>query len=261
MGLLTIDELAQKSFLKEIDYPAKIEKYKTTVDLYSVAARLWHDNEQIAIYELSKNNINNTKLRFFNCGWLDEYIINGNNNRLLDYGLSHVCYTLLSDNEPLIERYSKLTYTKEKNAELSMNEMIELGESAIWCNTLQLFMANDHNGIERNLNIIETKGLKKLSKKDSGFTDDYEFYKALYDGNKSKMEDILEKLTTPKIHKKRNDSPVLSQYVSLPALGYAKLAWRKGIEVNVESKLLPKELLPIKPLEKYKIPYTFLING
>ncbi|MFC4263902.1 Imm49 family immunity protein [Ferruginibacter yonginensis] len=49
-----------------------------------------------------------------------------------------------------------------------------------------------------------------------------------------------------------------AQYVSFPALGYAKLAWLKGIEVEVKSHLVPKELLPIQPLEKYEIPYDFL---
>ena len=40
--------------------------------------------------------------------------------------------------------------------------------------------------------------------------------------------------------------------------GYTKLAWRKGIEVEVNSPLISKELLPIQPLDKYEIPYDFL---
>jgi len=77
-------------------------------------------------------------------------------------------------------------------------------------------------------------------------------------GDKGKMEEVLEKLTSPVIHKKRNDNNILNQYISLPALGYAKLAWRKGVEVEVRNKLVPKELLPIKPLKNYEIPYEFL---
>ncbi|MDR0814353.1 MAG: immunity 49 family protein, partial [Bacteroidales bacterium] len=99
-----------------------------------------------------------------------------------------------------------------------------------------------------------------LSKKEEGLRDDYEFYKALYANDKARMEEILKKMTSPQFHKKRNDNPILSQYISLPALGYAKLAWRKGIEVEVNSPLIPKELLPIKPLEKYEIPYEFLYS-
>jgi hypothetical protein len=44
--------------------------------------------------------------------------------------------------------------------------------------------------------------------------------------------------------------------ISMPALGYAKIAI--GIEVQVNSKLIPKELLPVEPLEHYDIPYEFL---
>jgi hypothetical protein len=119
-------------------------------------------------------------------------------------------------------------------------------------------MANDNESIERNLNIIETKTLKSLPKKEEGLKDDYEFYKALHNSDKAKMEELLEKFTSPKIHKKRNDNPILNQYISLPALGYAKLAWRKGIEVKINSPLIPVELLPIKPNDTYEIPYFFL---
>ena len=65
---------------------------------------------------------------------------------------------------------------------------------------------------ERNLNIIESKTIKNLPKKEEGLKDDFEFYKALYHGDKTKMEEILEKLISPKIHKKRNDNPVLNKY-------------------------------------------------
>lgn len=44
----------------------------------------------------------------------------------------------------------------------------------------------------------------------------------------------------------------------MPALGYAKLAWILGMEVEIKSKLIPKALLPVLPLEKYEVPYDFL---
>jgi hypothetical protein len=140
-----------------------------------------------------------------------------------------------------------------------MDEMVLDGEGALFCNTIQFFMENNNEGVERNLNIFELKP-KKTYKKSKTLELDYEFYKALYAENKGKIEELLEKMTSPKskFHKKRNDDPVISQYISMPALGYAKLAWRKGIEVEVRSKLIPKELLPIQPNEHYDIPYDFL---
>jgi pyruvate formate-lyase activating enzyme-like uncharacterized protein len=260
MGLLTLKQIAEKSLKKESILPSQILHYKETVKLHNVASTLWYDNVNISIFELSNKNFIEAKKRFFYCGWLDEYCVK-KNSRFLDYGLQHVSYAILSDNEDLIQRYAKLRYQRGVNAELSMDEMVAIGELPIWCNTVQFFMANDTVKIERNLNIIETSTLPKLPKKEEGLKDDYEFYKALYTGDKLRMEEILEKLVSPKIHKKRNDNPILNQYISLPALGYAKLAWRKGIEVEVNSPLVPRELLPVQPLEHYEIPYDFLKEG
>jgi hypothetical protein len=259
MSLLTLEQISKQSLEKEKETSQLVEQYKTTVDLHNVASSLWYDNEKIAVYETNRKNIKQAKQRFFLCGWLDEYCVYKKNNRFLDYGLSHISYAILSDNESLIQRYAKLRYLRGQNAELSMDEMVELGLSAIWCNTIQLFMANDIVGVEKNLNIIEAKTLKGLSKKEEGLKDDYEFYRYLLASNKGKIEEVLEKLVSTKIHKQRNDNPVLNQYISLPALGYAKLAWRKGIEVDVKSSLIPKELLPLRPLDHYEIPYEFLI--
>ena len=258
MALLTLDKLAENCIASELEKPQLVEQYKATVDLHNVASSLWQDNEKISVFNISKNDFAEARRRFYNCGWLDEYCLSVRNNRFFDYGLHHISFAILSDNEALIQRYAKLRYQRGANAELSMDEMVAIGELPIWCNTVQFFMANDNEGVERNLNIIETKTLKRLPKKEEGLKDDYEFYKALHNGDKAKMEEILEKLVSPKIHKKRNDNPILNQYISLPALGYAKLAWRKGIEVDVNSNLIPKELLPIQPLDNYEIPYEFL---
>ncbi len=65
-------------------------------------------------------------------------------------------------------------------------------------------------------------------------------------------------MVSKKIHKARNTDTLLNKYISMPALGYAKLAWYLGVEVEVNSPLIPKDLLPIKPLDNYEIPYDFL---
>jgi hypothetical protein len=44
----------------------------------------------------------------------------------------------------------------------------------------------------------------------------------------------------------------------MPALGYAKLAWQKGLEVEINNPLVPKEPLQVKPLDKYVDSYDFL---
>lgn len=213
-----------------------------------------------------QNDIRLAKKYFFNCALLDEYIIKKFQSRFFDYALPQMNYTILSDNWTFMaEVYSSLNYntfylddkTQEK-IPLSMVDMVSSGESAIWCNTVQMFMANDFEGVERNLNIIKTLTFPRLSKQEELLKIDYEFYKALLTKDKSKCEEVLEELVSPKIHKKRNDSPVLKEYVTQPALGYAKLAWCLGVEVEVNNPLVPKEILPIEPLDSYDVPYDFL---
>lgn len=218
-------------------------------------------NSDLGFYELIEGRLLNSKKYFSIVGNIDIYLVENyykSHSRFLDFDIPRCLLPVLSDNELLIQRYSKLRYQKGVSAEFGMGEMVAIGETAIWCNTVQFFMANDNEGVVRNLNILETITLKKLPKNQQELLLDYEFYKALLASDKAKMEEVLEKLVSNKIHKKRNDNPILNQYISLPALGYAKLAWSKGIEVEVNSPLVPKELLPIKPNESYEIPYDFL---
>lgn len=224
-------------------------------------------NQSYAVFALiEEKDIVKAKKYFFNALILDTYNVNKFQSNFLDYDLPKVTSSLLSDNWNYLENvYSKLRYNSfyiddktNQEISLSMDEMVLQGESAVWCNTVQFFMANDIQGIERNLNIIETLTLPKLPKNQQELKIDYEFYKALLSKDKSKCEELLEQLVSPKIHKKRNDNAVLNKYVSQPALGYAKLAWRQGVKVEVNSPLIPKEILPIEPLDNYEIPYDFL---
>ncbi|MEO9510625.1 MAG: immunity 49 family protein [Flavobacteriaceae bacterium] len=223
----------------------------TLSDLYS----------DLGYYFLIKNDLTKSKISFSTGAYIDMYLTrnyNKSHSRFLEFDIPRGLFPVFTDNKPMIDMYSKLHYQKSENAELSMDEMVLQGESAVWCNTIQFFMANDNEGIERNLNIIETLTLPKLPKNQQELKIDYEFYKALLSKDKSKCEELLEQLVSSKIHKKRNDNAVLSKYVSQPALGYAKLAWRQGLEVEVNSPLIPKEILPIEPLDNYEIPYDFL---
>lgn len=211
---------------------------------------------------LAVDNVNDklfisVKNNFYISSLIEEFGINNFNNRSLDYyGLLEIFSPIFSDNEALIQRFAKLRYDAYGKMP-DMDFEVSRGRSPIWCNTVQFFMENNTEGVERNLNIIELKILNKVSKND-GLIDDYHFYKALLDSDKGKMEEILAKLLSPKIHKKRHEDLMLKQYFSFIGTGLAKLAWRKGIEVEVNSPFVPKELLPIVPNELYDIPYDFL---
>ncbi|ANE52609.1 Imm49 family immunity protein [Flavisolibacter tropicus] len=215
---------------------------------------LWYNHETFALHSLMQGNLAEAKQHFYTCGKLDEYRIRSFNDRIFDYGINHVCYALLSDAHNFLKQYALLRYEKGKNAEAGMNEMITQGFSTIICNTIQLFILNDIKGIERNLNIIEEFTVKR----DPFLALDLRFFQALHESNSQKMSETIEELVSPSVHKKRNTDSVLSNCISIPAIGYLKLAWLKGSEIIPQSSLLPKELLPVDPLPVYKDIYPFL---
>jgi len=241
-------------------------RFNENIITKSWISNLYNNNLVFSIYSFfEKNDIQKVKYHFNICGMLDTFKVKKYNIRILDYAIPQVCTALLSDNLPFLkDKYANLKYYKNKNIEkgelsnYDMDEMVSDGESTIFCHTIQQFIKNDIKTIERNLNIIETITLSKKVQSPELMKLDFEFYKALYEKNKGKCEEILEQFVSPKIHKRRNDDPLLSKYVSQPALGYAKLAWINGVEVDTNSPLIPKELLPIQPNDNYEIPYNFL---
>jgi len=261
--MMTLENLYQEN----IDGQSKLlERLSNRPESISINTylNLWFCQESFAVKKISEKDNIGSKIHFNICGLLDEFLITKFNDRLLDYGIHHICLAILSDNEPFIQRYAKLRYhttyidgRTDQVRPLTMDEMVLKGESAIGCNTIQFFMENNMDGIERNLNLYEVFKTKIL-RMGKTVELDFEFFKALHFEDKTKMEELLEKLVSPKVLKRKFDNPILNKFIALPALGYAKLAWRKGIEVEVNSPLVPKELLPIKPLDNYEIPYDFL---
>lgn len=193
-----------------------------------------------------------TKQSFYLCGRLSEYRVTNFDNSLLNYALNLVFYTFLSDNPHLIKRFTSWTYSK-------MDMMLDIGFhglGALMSNTMQLLVKRDLEGVEHNL-----EKLKKIVEKKSGAWAvlDYQFYKALAEQDKRQAEQLLAEFVSPKNHKARNKHfALVGELVSVPAIGYAKLAWLLGMEVEVNSPYLPKEWLPVQPLAVYDEYYDFL---
>lgn len=89
---------------------------------------------------------------------------------------------------------------------------------------------------------------------------DHRFFLALAHGDITGMQNALACLLTPQaLAKRRNDeSGFTLDLISSYAFIYAKIAWRHGYEVMVESPLLPSEWLPVAPLGYYDNHYSFL---
>ena len=95
--------------------------------------------------------------------------------------------------------------------------------------------------------------LKKISP-------DMKFFLALAKGDISGMETALAEIVTPRQRRWRDNwqHGYTHWFISDEAVVYAKLAWRHGYQVDVDTPYIPKEWLPVASLAEYADPYDFM---
>ena len=92
---------------------------------------------------------------------------------------------------------------------------------------------------------------------------DHRFYLALSRQDVPSMEATLQELTSPKVAKVRNAEHAFGfteKLIGTHAVICAKIAWRHGLRVRVDTPWIPEEWLPIEPLDNYLDPYEFMGN-
>jgi hypothetical protein len=95
--------------------------------------------------------------------------------------------------------------------------------------------------------------------KEQKYLVDHHFYLALAKGDIEKMQSALQEIVSPKAIQARLDyeSGYTADLISTPAVIYAKIAWRHGYKVKVDSPYVPQEWLPNEPLKQYDNHYGF----
>ena len=79
------------------------------------------------------------------------------------------------------------------------------------------------------------------------------------DRDKDAVEQVITELESPQnIRRMKQYYDLRPVYFSFPGMAYAKLAWMKGLEVEIDSPYIIKELLPVQPNETYYDEYDFL---
>ena len=159
--------------------------------------------------------------------------------KMNEYSLKLISYSLLSDNHALMKEVIKADH---------QYNMTDRCGSIINC--IQAAVIDDYNELKCQLKEMRGSILKKRGKK--SFFCDKQFFQGLLSNDISMVEEAIIMLAT-KHHKVRNKhmGVYVSEIISIPALTYAKLAWMKGMEVDINHPLVPKELLPIRPNSDY----------
>lgn len=92
------------------------------------------------------------------------------------------------------------------------------------------------------------------------FIPDMRFFLALAKGDVAGMEQALADIVSPKQRCLRENwhGGYTHRLVSEEAVAYAKIAWRNGYQVDVDTPYIPREWLPVSPLPEYTDPYDFM---
>ena len=105
--------------------------------------------------------------------------------------------------------------------------------------------------------------LNDVPAKQSAYQADSRFHLALSEGDVAGMESALAELLEPKLMRRRQqeEGGYSQHFICTFAIVYAKIAWRHGFQVQVDSPWVPQEWLPIVPLPRYQVAFAFMAES
>lgn len=177
---------------------------------------------------------------FYKAALCGEYMVR-NYDELMDTSIYKICCAVLSDNTDIINRYGTL-----KNKVSNKNFIGYIFNTAI-----RSIITDNAEELKAQIEKLKITVTKKGNK---GFTGMINVCEGILNNNKILVEQGLQELI--KTHGRRGEFWYAKTYFSFEITALAKLAWRKGIEVEVDSPLVPKEMLPVRELDNY-IGYEF----
>lgn len=175
-----------------------------------------------------------------------------------DYLVYDLLWPLISDNEDVIDWY------RQHNRPYMLGKKITGGDIDDPKNyqfyRYQSWLALNARWDELRQRCELILGMQDEIKKDRSYLIDHRFYLALANRDKAGMEAVLAEKCQPKQRKARHDqeSGLTHNFIVSYATVFAKLAWRNGYQVEVDTPWIPREWLPVKPLDKYEDPWPFM---
>ncbi len=151
------------------------------------------------------------------------------------------CYSIISDSDKLIHKYN------------SYNETFLDTFGSSFAKAIQACLKGNDKSLQEQIQNLERHTDKKsIAKNYSGVPI---AFKGILQNDKTLVEQGINEILSK--HNKQEQPAVVKDYMNIEALTLAKLAYRKGIVIEIENPLLPKEMIPVQELEKYES-YDFL---
>ena len=150
--------------------------------------------------------------------------------------LNRFTFPIISDSSKLIERY--LTYSETEYYD-SIHTHFSKG--------LQSILKDDMSALEKHIDGLKRRTKRGWEKQYTGFITSFEGF--CNNNEEQIIKGIYEVL---KNNKRQHPDDLDYQHIHYEATAIAKLAWRKGMEIEIDNPLVPKELLPVRELEHYE---------
>ncbi|WP_040282381.1 Imm49 family immunity protein [Psychroserpens damuponensis] len=223
-------------------------KNNSKYNIFSIASGLRANCITKFLYHFyEENNIKKSKQNLYTTQKLLEFMNKLENNKYFPTQLNKLFF-LCSDSKEIIANFKNFEINSIPNLDYRIKQGHTLGF------VVQQILKCDNEKALYYLDIYETNYKSHILKEY-----DIEILDAIINEDKNKIEELLKIYLLAKNHNKSSEKGMLSHnLLSYEATVFAKLAWIKGIEINIEHPLLPIELLPINPNENYEIEYDFL---
>ncbi len=228
-----------------------IRSYSDQWNQSRIRSQLILINKKLSVEETIHMRYNNVKMKLSKAAQLAEYCFKVYNNNWPYWNMKPYSYALLSDNKALIERYAHLPVDEH-----IIYENPKDGVPKGFNYAFQGLLRDDLQLIERGMNSFKNDIDKRKS---IGFHNAHIMCtEAIVSKDSSAIKKALQNFEKGRLKNEMIKADICENVISFFPIAYAKIAWLKGIEVDPESKYMPLELLKIKPLDEYTIPYWFL---
>ena len=161
---------------------------------------------------------------------------------------------LMSNNQDVLEFFKKysdiLAYEKEKN-------FYKKSYSASFLTrTVLLALKGEWEDVILRANLYLANPSK--DRKDKYYYIQFEFLKALAEKDIEKMKENINAMLEPKVARQMMYDESIFFYLHIYVLLYLKIASYYGFDLEIESDIVPKELIDSTPAKEYPEPYEFM---
>lgn len=246
-----IVERTRRSFQAATEHmPTVIDKIRyrrKPIDLRGCYRTLAGDHRAVGIYDyFIDRNLRSFKQNLYVASQLELAAIALDAYQTFEVG-REIFYALFSDNTEIISVMAHMEtpeLLKDRDNPLRLRFHVHM-----W----QLSILGDYEALQTKVDKLARNGRKGERELAAVGKD---FFSLLMRGDKQGLEDLINQHASLK-----SADPLIENFMSFQGCLEAKVSWLRGIPVQIDSPLVPMELMPVGPLDHYDDVYDFLNPG